>query len=160
MKRNGGIKKLNKALIDNNIFVYHYLGYQPIVKLFSKLINDDFEIIMSNLVAMEFLSYDKVETDTAVKNKRYQYINASTIWNIDFEIAEKAAELRRKCKIESGKSLKAGDSLIAASAIIYNMRLYSNNDKDFLRLKKWGLDYVNPILNQEDLQHFLTEIRS
>lgn len=123
---------MNKALIDNNIFVYHYLGYQPIVKLFSNLINNDYEIIMSNIVAMEFLSYDKVETDKTIKSRRYQYINASIIWDIDFEIAEKAAELRRKSKIESGKSLKAGDSLIAASAIVHDMTLYSNNDKDFI----------------------------
>lgn len=109
---------------------------------------------------MEFLSYDKVETDKTIKSRRYQYINASIIWDIDFEIAEKAAELRRKSKIESGKSLKAGDSLIAASAIVHDMTLYSNNDKDFIRLKKWGLDYINPVSDQDGLQNFLTEIKT
>ncbi|MDF0728806.1 PIN domain-containing protein [Cytobacillus sp. S13-E01] len=112
------------------------------------------EIIMSNIVAMEFLSYDKVETDEKVKKRRYEYINASIVWNVDFGIAEKAAELRRKCKIESGKTLKAGDSLIAATAIVNNMTLYSNNDKDFSRLKQWGLKYVNPIIVQDELLEF------
>ncbi|HLR41363.1 MAG TPA: PIN domain-containing protein [Virgibacillus sp.] len=149
---------MNKALIDNNIFVYHYLGYPPIVDLFKKLITDDHEIIMSSIVAMEFLLYDKIDTCENIKSKRYGYINASKIWNVDFKIAETAAQLRRQCKLESGKNLKAGDSLIAASALVHDMKLYSNNDKDFNRLKKWGLKYINPISTQTDLQTFLATI--
>lgn len=107
---------------------------------------------------MEFLSYEKVETNEAIRHKRYSYIRASTLYNVDFEIAEKAAELRRKCKMETGKTLKAGDALIAATAIAKGMTLFSNNDKDFVRLQKWGLNYVNPIQDPEDLQKFLNKL--
>ncbi|AKM19994.1 hypothetical protein GT94_07905 [Geobacillus stearothermophilus] len=148
----------NIALIDNNIYVYHYLGYEPVKHLFTQLLNDGFEIAMSSVVAMEFLSYEKVETNEAIRHKRYSYIRASTLYNVDFEIAEKAAELRRKCKMETGKTLKAGDALIAATAIAKGMTLFSNNDKDFVRLQKWGLNYVNPIQDPEDLQKFLNKL--
>lgn len=109
---------------------------------------------MSDIVAMEFLSYEKVETDVGIKMKRYSYIELSELVEINFEIAEKAAELRRKCKIETGKTLKAGDALIAATAIVKDMTLFSNNDKDFKRLEAWGLKCINPIQNQDDLQDF------
>lgn len=93
----GGIKSLDKkALIDTNIFVYHYLGYPPIPHLFTQLLNDGFEIAMSSVVAMEFLSYEKVETNEEIRRKRYAYLHASTLYHVDIEIAEKAAELRRK----------------------------------------------------------------
>ena len=143
-----------KALIDNNLYVYHYLGYKPVVELFTQLLNDGHGIVMSDIVAMEFLSYEKVETDVGIKMKRYSYIELSELVEINFEIAEKAAELRRKCKIETGKTLKAGDALIAATAIVKDMTLFSNNDKDFKRLEAWGLKYINPIQNQDDLQDF------
>lgn len=146
------------ALIDNNLYVYHYLGYKPIVELFTQLLKNEVDIVMSNIVAMEFLSYDKVEFDHEIKARRYGYIELSELVDVDFEIAEKAAELRRLGKIETGKSLKAGDALIAATAIVKNMILFSNNDKDFLRLKKWGLEYVNPIQNQDELQGFFNQV--
>lgn len=82
--------KRNKALIDNNIFVYHYLGYQPIQSLFKLLIENETEIVMSSIVAMEFLSYDKSETNEMIMNKRYDYITAATTWDVDLSIAEKA----------------------------------------------------------------------
>ncbi|MGP3561836.1 type II toxin-antitoxin system VapC family toxin [Geobacillus sp. BK01] len=144
-----------KALLDTNIFVYHYLGYPPIRHLFTRLLNDGFEIAMSSVVAMEFLSYEKVEINEEIRNKRYAYLYASTLYSVDFEVAEKAAELRRKCKIETGKTLKAGDARIAATAITKRMTLFSNNDKDFIRLTDLGLDYVNPIEDPQHLQEFL-----
>lgn len=156
---NGEGKKLSeKALIDNNLYVYHYLGYKPVVELFTQLLNDGYDIVMSDVVAMEFLSYEKVELDDRIKMKRYSYIQLSELVDINFEIAEKAAELRRKCKIETGKSLKAGDALIAATAIVKDMTLFSNNDKDFKRLADWGLKYFNPIQDQDDLQDFYRQL--
>lgn len=147
-----------KVLIDNNLYVYHYLGYKPVVELFTQLINDGFDMVMSDIVAMEFLSYEKIEIDDEIKQRRYGYIKLSELVDINFEIAENAAQLRRLCKIETGKSLKAGDALIAATAIVKEMTLYSNNDKDFIRLQKWGLKYVNPIQDQDDLQAFYKKI--
>ncbi|WP_458411810.1 hypothetical protein ACNQFZ_13215 [Schinkia sp. CFF1] len=45
------------------MYVYHYLGYKPVIELFTQLLNAGYDIVMSDVVAMEFLIYEKVETD-------------------------------------------------------------------------------------------------
>lgn len=35
------------------------------------IIDDDFDIVMSNIVAMEFLSYEQVEFNPKIKKRRY-----------------------------------------------------------------------------------------
>lgn len=68
---------------------------------------------------------------------------------------ELAAKIRRKARGDAirRKSIKAPDALIAASALVHNATLISNNDKDFdwivanFTYKGKKLDYVNPIKN-------------
>ena len=67
------------------------------------------------------------------------------------EIAQLAAQIRRKAKIESNKKIKGPDAMIAASAFIHNAKLISNNNKDFAGItfnfsyRGQPLSYVNPI---------------
>lgn len=68
----------------------------------------------------------------------------------------KAAEIRREWEADTGKKIKHGDVLIAATAIMNDAILYSNNDKYFLYIRdNFGLNYKNPIANQSELKNYL-----
>ena len=57
---------------------------------------------------------------------------------IDNDVLTQAIELRKKYK------MKLGDSIVAATALVYNQELYSRNVVDFSKIT--GLVVVNPIL--------------
>ena len=50
--------------------------------------------------------------------------------------------ISRTIKIRKGISIRLPDAIIAATAIVHNLTLLSDNDKDFLRVS--GLKYINP----------------
>lgn len=56
---------------------------------------------------------------------------------IDFPIIDKAIRIRRTHK------MKLGDSIVAASALVHGLQLYTRNTSDFLKIP--GLNVVNPI---------------
>ncbi|PSL40710.1 hypothetical protein B0H99_104172 [Planomicrobium soli] len=135
------------VIFDTNIYVNHYLGYRPLQDLFDQVIDSGKEIHMPSIIAMELMWYHEVETNEEIRAARQGYIEAADgIISTTIDIALKAAEIRRKWNIETGKKLKHGDALIAASAIFHNATLYSNNDRDFDYIKKnFKLEYINPI---------------
>ncbi|AQQ54106.1 PIN domain-containing protein [Planococcus lenghuensis] len=135
------------VIFGTNVYVNHYLGFLPIVNLFDEVLDEGNEIHMPAIVAMELVWYRKVETDEKIKAARQGYIEAADkVMDITLDIALKAAEIRRKWSSETDKKLKHGDALIAASALINDATLYSNNDKAFLYIKKnFNLTYINPV---------------
>lgn len=147
------------VIFDTNIYVHHYLGYPPLIDLFDQLIDNGKEIHMPSIIVMELMWYHEVETNENIKAAKQGYIEAADeIIDITKDIALKAAEIRRKWNIDTGKKLKHGDALIAASAIINNATLYSNNDKDFKYIEKhFNLKYINPI-NAKNLEVFKKSI--
>lgn len=70
------------------------------------------------------------------------------------EVGRKAAELIQVWREATGKKLKLPDAMVAATAILHEAILVSNNDRDFLFLRNHGLVYENPIRSQEDLQEY------
>ena len=65
-----------------------------------------------------------------------QFINASSVFSISKEIISKTIEIRRANK------LKIADAIIAATALVYNLTLIADNDKDFTKVPT--LKYINP----------------
>lgn len=66
-----------------------------------------------------------------------EFINLAVILPLDKEITKKAIELRRKYK-----KLKLGDAIIAATAIVHQLILISNNTRDFINIK--GFKIIDP----------------
>lgn len=140
------------------------MGYQDAVYYFEHLINEEVEIIMTTLVKMELASYHLIDKDTVIKENRDKYINmmADVVFHITEREMELAAEIRRKARGDAirQKSIKTPDALIAASALVHNATLISNNDKDFVWIvdnfsyKGRKLDYVNPFKDNVDYSAF------
>lgn len=136
------------VIFDTNIYIFHFFKYPDVL-----------EVFMSTIQISEFLSYERIDQHPKLKAEREKYISiADEILLVGERIARKAAELRRVWKKHSGKSLKLPDALIAATAILNDTLLISNNDRDFLYLSQnHGLNYDNPIQNQDDLYRFMKE---
>ena len=70
-------------------------------------------------------------------NKAIEFIKMVEIIGIDAKIVEKTIYIRKTYK------LKLPDAIIAATALVYDYTLISDNDKDFKPIK--ALKYINPI---------------
>lgn len=155
---------MDRALVDTNIWAADEMGYQDAVDYIEHLIDENVEIIMTTMVKMELKSYHLIEEDQMIKDNREKYINqmADEVFHITEAEMELAAEIRRKARGDAirQKSIKAPDALIAASALVHNATLISNNDKDFdwivdnFTYKGRKLDYMNPIKDKEDYSKF------
>ena len=62
---------------------------------------------------------------------------ASNIITVNQDIIQKTIEIRKKFR------LKLPDAVIAATALVYDYTLISDNDKDFVKVS--GLKYINPM---------------
>jgi predicted nucleic acid-binding protein len=120
-------------LIDTNILIYHTKGSQIAIDFIGNLIAQ-YSFNISILTKIEFLGWDKHTPDGLEKCKRL--IELANTYSVDEEIANKAIELRRKTNI------KLADAVIAATAIMHNLKLVTRNVNDFKAIK--GLEVINP----------------
>lgn len=119
-------------LLDTNILIYYAAGDQAVSEFLKDRGADIF--YLPSIVAVEFLSYPPITPSTAFAFRRFAY--QTIIINLDFPIAEKAAELRRKY------SLKLADAVIAASTIATSSTLVTRNIRDFKKVA--GLSIFSP----------------
>jgi predicted nucleic acid-binding protein len=122
-----------RYLIDTNVVSHLFSDSIPDKgKEFLKtVINAEF--IISVVVEIEILTY----TDTPEKMKLIEeFLSFATILPLDSLVTKKSIELRRKTK-----KLKLGDTIIAATCLVNNLTLITNNTKDFKSVN--GLKYVD-----------------
>jgi hypothetical protein len=120
-------------LLDSNIIIYaHKPDYQPLRDFLKNK-----EQSASIISYLETLGYHKI-TDTEKKYLQ-QFFSLIILLPISETVIQKATLLRQQRK------MTLGDSLIAATALIYNKTLITRNDKDF----DWidGLKLINPFDN-------------
>jgi len=121
-------------LIDTNIIPHLFSNRLPDSgkKFVTEIINSNF--IISVIVEIEVLTHHE---DPEKLPFIEEFISMSVILPLDKEVSKKAIELRR-----INRKLKLGDSIIAATAIVNQLTLVTNNVKDFLNIK--GLKVINP----------------
>lgn len=120
-------------LIDTNVLIYHTKGLQATIDFIGNLIPQH-TLNISILTKIEFLGWDKHTPDGFEKCKRL--IEPANIYPVDEDIANKSIELRRKT------NMKLADAVIAATAIIHNLKLATSNVDDFKAIKR--LEVINP----------------
>lgn len=118
-------------LIDSNIIIYSYSDeYSYLRQLFVDELSN-----ISEISRVEVLGYHELREN----QKRYflDIFSYTPIIIPDREIFDKAIEVRQK------HNLKLGDSIIAATALVYGLTVYTRNLKDFEHIE--GIKCVNPI---------------
>jgi hypothetical protein len=128
----------NEYLIDTNILIYHTKGSQHTIAFITDLINKH-AFNISILTKIEFLGWDKHTPDGYEKCRRL--LESAVIYSLDDAIADKAIELKKKLNI------KLADAVIAATAILNNLKLSTRNVDDFRMIDE--LEVVNPFEHAE-----------
>ena len=119
-------------LLDSNIIIY---SYQPNFSYLKPLVLDP-ENAISAISQLEILGFHGI----SISEETYcDYVfKILQTFPIDNTILFKAIELRKTYK------MKLGDSIIAATALLANIEIYTRNIDDFIKIPH--LIVVNPII--------------
>jgi tRNA(fMet)-specific endonuclease VapC len=92
------------------------------------------ESIISFISEIELLAWNPPkESDLIVYQ---QFVQASRVLGIDKRVILKTIDIRKQF------GLKLPDAVIASTALIHDLTLIADNDRDFLKVD--GLKYINP----------------
>jgi len=128
-----GTEWLQLIIWDTNILIYHTKGSEKSIDFITNVISHK-SFNISVVTKIEFLGWDKHTIDGFEKCK--QLLESANIYHVDEEIANKAIELKR------GMNIKLADAVIAATAILNNLKIATRNVNDFKAIE--GLGATNP----------------
>jgi predicted nucleic acid-binding protein len=112
------------VLCDTNILISAFNGKAETIEQLNKIGLSS--IALSAITVMELFQGMGNKTELAQIKKRIKYFE---VVQIDQEISSKAISLVEAYKLSHG--LKIPDALIAATAIVYQIPLFTYNLKDF-----------------------------
>ncbi len=96
----------------------------------------DSDCIISFITKIELLAKKQIGPEDIIVIRKF--LQNSQITYIDDIIIDQAIIIRRSTKV------KLPDAIIAATAMVKNLILVSDNDEDFKKVIPLGLDYFNP----------------
>ncbi len=99
--------------------------------ILTKIIDEGFSI--SVISKIEILSW---KADEEIEKVMKDFVDGSSVLSLSEEICDHTIVIRRK------KNIKTPDAIIAATAILYNLTLITENEKDFANIK--GLKITHP----------------
>lgn len=119
-----------KYLIDTNSLIDAQMKKLPEngLAFLADAINENFTI--SFITYIEFLGYK----DATQASK--DFIGLAAVIEINKDIIDACIDLRKQTRI------KLPDVIIAATALVNNLTIVTNNEKDFTNIK--GLKFLNP----------------
>ncbi len=125
-----------KFLIDTCAVVKYLDNLFPpeAISFMDALVDDDSKV--SFITKIELLVWNPPNSDDI--KIREEFLAGSEIHYINDEIIIRATQIRKETKI------KLPDAIIAATAMVNNFVLLSDNDDDFNKVKPLGLKYMNP----------------
>ena len=113
------------CLIDTNIVIYYFSGLTDDENIHG-LLADSFNI--SIITKIEFLGWSQFAVDVQLHDKAKAFISNATVFGLTDEIAAKTISLRQQFKT------KTPDAIIAATALVHELEIATNNTDDFKRL--------------------------
>jgi len=125
-----------KYLIDTCAVIKYLENYFPpkALAFMDDLVDHDSKV--SFITKIELLVWKP--SNVSDLKIREEFLAGSEILFVDDDIILRAIQVRQKTKI------KLPDAIIAATAIVRNLILLSDNDKDFSKVEALGLKYMNP----------------
>ena len=121
-------------LVDSNIIIY---AAEPGFDFLRRELLESKDIAASDISYIEVVGFSR--NTTAVQNFFEGFFSSIQVFSISPEIVEQAVAIRKK------KTISLGDAIIAATAIVHNLSLITNNEKDFSWIE--GLTIINPLKN-------------
>ena len=125
-------------LLDSNIIIIASKLVQ--VKLISYLRNNEKDLRTSIVSQIEVLGYHQLKQ--VEKSFLDNFFKAIPIIPLDYAVAAKAIELRQR------KPISLADSIIAATALTYDLTLFTENIKDYTGIKGLKVVSIKDILGE------------
>lgn len=121
-------------LIDTNVISHLFADRLPKkgLEFVASVVNDNF--LVSVAVEIEVLTFHETPGKMPLIE---EFMGLATILPLDSNVTKKAIELRR-----NNRKMKLGDAIIAATALVHNLVLITNNTKDFTHIPE--LELVDP----------------
>lgn len=121
-----------KYLLDTNICIYWFKGLMEIDKKISSVDIDDISVSAITIAELLYGAYNSMNVEKNI-TKVNEFEDATNVIDLDRESLEHYARIKAKLRAE-GKMLDDFDILIAATAIVNDCILVTNNTKHFERI--------------------------
>ena len=121
-------------LLDSNIIIYSAREEYSYLRDIYKEDN----VFVSEITRLEVLGFHRIISDQ--ENYFKSIFSVITLIPISTEIIDNAIKFRKSY------NLSVGDSIISATAKLYKLKLYTNNESDFTGIK--GLKIYNPLIER------------
>ena len=125
-------------LLDSNIIIIASKLAQT--KLLSYLKNNEKDLQVSIVAQIEVLGYHQLKQ--VEKTFLENFFNAISVIPLNDLVAAKAIELRQR------KPISLADSIIAATALIYDLTVFTENVKDYAGVKGLKVQSIKDILGE------------
>ncbi|MFH1050604.1 MAG: type II toxin-antitoxin system VapC family toxin [bacterium] len=117
-------------ILDSNIIIYSAVPENIHIREYLK--KNEKELAVSAISKVEVLGYYKLTSDE--RNTYEHFFQNINIFDVNSTIIERAVTLRQQ------KKMSLGDSIIAATALLHNHKLFTNNEEDFMDIS--GLEIM------------------
>ncbi|HLE50285.1 MAG TPA: PIN domain-containing protein [Patescibacteria group bacterium] len=128
---------MKKIALDSMIFIYHFeqtpTFFGQVGKILSSAKGSKFKLITSIVSVVEALSaprYSQLSEVVSGIERFFQETPGLVVFPVDWEISQKAAELRRE-----NRSLRTPDAIQLATAIVGGADVFITNDRKLRGLK-------------------------
>ena len=125
-------------LLDSNIIIIASKLAQ--IKLMNYLRNNEKDIHTSIVSQIEVLGYHQLKQ--VEKSFLDNFFKSIPVIPLDYSVAEKAIELRQR------KPIPLADAIIAATALVYDLTLFTENVKDYAGIKDLKVVSIKDILKE------------
>lgn len=112
-------------IIDSNIIIYASKLTYP--SLMTYLRKNESSLTTSAMCQIEVLGYHQLKK--VEKQYLENFFNAIRVLPIDIDVVRKAIELKQK------RNIPTPDAIVAATALVHNLPLLTQNKKDFTSIK-------------------------
>ena len=116
---------MSRFLLDSDVIIWHLRGRREVTDVLR-------DLQKSGLPACSPLSVLEIQLGVTKgeEEKTDRFLKSLRIFDVNMEIASKAAELIRRCKAK-GVTFDLPDSVIAATCILHDLILVSYNTKHY-----------------------------
>lgn len=122
---------MKTLIVDTNIFINYSRGKNDdLLKIIDYARKEDWQLAVSPAIIFEYWVGEELNRKTK-KEEAEKLLKDFAVIEINDKIAKKAAEIFRKEKIR----IPVNDLIIAASAILTNSELVTDNLKHFQKIK-------------------------
>jgi len=116
---------MSRFLLDSDVIIWHLRGRREVTEVLR-------DLQKSGLPGCSALSVLEIQLGVkkGEEEKTDRFLKSLRIFDVNMEIASKAAELIRRCKAK-GVTFDLPDSVIAATCILHDLILVSYNTRHY-----------------------------